>query len=96
MADTAVAGPANDPYGYGVPIKSKSYTGAGSGWAGGNDLAVSPPVRGVRCGTGGNLHVRFLDGTTDTIPNVLDGETVQGVFAAIYADSTVQNITLLW
>lgn len=95
MADTAVAG-SGAPYSEGVPTKTKSYTGAGATWAAGNDLAPSPPVRAVRCGTGGNLHVRFLDGSQDTIPNVLDGETVQGVFAAIYADSTVQNITLFW
>ena len=99
MADTTVQGPPQqDPEDLGVPVKSKSYTGAnGAAWAAGNDLKIEPPCRAVRCAGAGNLHVMYPDQSQDTIPSVVAGETIQGQFVRIYADSTIATgITIQW
>jgi len=105
VADTQVPGPAPaSAEDLGVPIASTTFLGAnGAAWAAGNDLVISPPCRAVRCAGAGNLHVSYpgkrADGTTDwtdTIP-VLAGETIQGQFDKLFADSTVATgITIQW
>lgn len=91
---TTVSGPAGaSPDGIGVPVRSKSYAGALP-----DDLEISPPCRAIRCGTGGNLKVRWAaGGVDDVLPLITDGETVQGQIDKVYqTGTTAQNITLFW
>ncbi len=96
MADTTVTGPPADRKSTAVTKASVSYTGAGATWEAGTDLLLDPPARAVRCGVGGSLHVDYACGFEDTIPGVLAGEIVDGEFKRIYADSTVEDISIKW
>lgn len=50
-------------------------------------------ARQIRCGTGGDLHVSYADGSIDTIKKVIVGEAIPAQVKAIYGDSTVADIT---
>lgn len=110
MATVTLQGPPTQADSLGVAVAHRSFTGAGSTWAaqhslGGaasDDIEISPPCRAIRCGGAGILHVSCAMKTsagvdwTDSIPAVLAGETIQGQFDKVFADSTVTNITIMF
>ena len=51
--------------------------------------------RRIRCGIGGHLHVRKLDGNEETIHDVLAGEPQDIAATIVYADSTAEEILVL-
>lgn len=59
------------------------------------DISCPGGIRAIRCGTTGNLHVAYLDGSTDTIPKVAAGERIDAFVQKIFGDSTVQDLTVL-
>lgn len=61
------------------------------------DITITPPCRRIRVGTGGDLEVEYADGTQDTIPSLLDGESVDVQAAKILdAGTTAAKVTIFW
>jgi hypothetical protein len=61
----------------------------------GNPRNPSPGAwRAIRCGGAGNIKVTYLDGTVDTITDLVAGEYIYGKFAMIWdTGTTVTKVT---
>jgi len=52
------------------------------------DVEIVPPLRGIRCGTAGNISIVDASGSTQVIPGVLAGETISGVIQKVNSENT--------
>lgn len=81
----------NNGFALHAAVKSETHTTVSG------DIAIDPPCRRIRVGTGGDLEVQYEDGTTDTIPSLLDGESVDvRAVKIVDAGTTAAKVTIFW
>jgi hypothetical protein len=61
------------------------------------DVLIKPPCRRIRVGTGGDLKIDLADGSTVTVPSLLDGESLDVQATKIYqTGTTALKITIFY